>query len=319
MSDKRKAPFFSIVIATKNRPELLKRAARSILSQSFGDLEIIIVADGATKDSAQACDALVQEDARVRCISLPFRDAGHGPSFARNTGWQAARGQVLGSLDDDDIWADPDHLKRSFTNLNTFEGDVVMAQQIAFEGSTKLVGPIWLENLTQEMEGPAVVAGEDLLRGQSFCHLNTCLVSRASFEALGGLNEALRYEEDYDYFLRIVDGRFRCILDPHIVAHHFVPDRTKADNASTQSGRQANLVKRLSMLQSHMVGAETPKLRAYAISAYSQTCMLIADLAIQSGNADQATLFTRLAEAATPTLKRKLKRALAGLQSAFKT
>jgi glycosyltransferase involved in cell wall biosynthesis/ectoine hydroxylase-related dioxygenase (phytanoyl-CoA dioxygenase family) len=89
----------SVVIPTRNRPELLLRAVSSVLEQTHRELEVLVVIDGPCARSSTALARLT--DPRVRPIVLP---ASVGGSDARNTGVRHAAGEWIAFLDDDDEW-----------------------------------------------------------------------------------------------------------------------------------------------------------------------------------------------------------------------
>lgn len=92
-------PEVSVVIPTRNRPELVTRAVRSALGQTFPNIEVIVVIDG---PDPQTRDALAQiDDDRLRVVELP--ESGGAPN-ARNQGVRHARGRWTALLDDDDEW-----------------------------------------------------------------------------------------------------------------------------------------------------------------------------------------------------------------------
>lgn len=90
----------SVVIPTRNRPQLVLKAANSALEQDFaGNLEVIVVIDG---EDARAQTALrAVSDPRLRIVALSVNVGG---SEARNIGVRAARGRWIAFLDDDDEW-----------------------------------------------------------------------------------------------------------------------------------------------------------------------------------------------------------------------
>ena len=92
-------PDVSVVIPTCNRPQLATRAVHSVLAQSHGALEVVVVVDGPDPATETALAAI--GDDRVRVIVLPTR--GKAPN-ARNVGAREAAGQWTAFLDDDDEW-----------------------------------------------------------------------------------------------------------------------------------------------------------------------------------------------------------------------
>ncbi|XVU30046.1 glycosyltransferase family 2 protein [Actinoplanes sp. CA-054009] len=92
-------PDVSVVIPTRNRPELAVRAVQSALGQTHRDLEVIVVIDGPDPSTSSAL-SLVEDD-RLRVVELP--ESGKAPN-ARNQGVNNARGHWVALLDDDDEW-----------------------------------------------------------------------------------------------------------------------------------------------------------------------------------------------------------------------
>lgn len=96
----------SVVVPTRDRRVLLERTLRTVLWQSHTDLEVIVVDDGSTDDTADFVAGI--DDPRVQLVRLP---ASVGVAAARNRGLAAATGTHVAFLDDDDVWA-PDKVRR---------------------------------------------------------------------------------------------------------------------------------------------------------------------------------------------------------------
>ena len=93
----------SVIMLTYNREQLVSCAIESILGQSYRDYEFIIVDNGSTDESGQIADRYAAQDNRIRVIHRERGNIGAG----RNTGLDAARGEYITFIDDDD-WAEPD-------------------------------------------------------------------------------------------------------------------------------------------------------------------------------------------------------------------
>lgn len=106
-------PRVSILVATHNRPELLREALASIEAQTFSDWEVVLVDDGSTPP-AHIDDLPKALQQRIQLIrhETPRRSAA-----ARNTAVRAAKGDVLAFLDDDDLLA-PEFLARALGVLD---------------------------------------------------------------------------------------------------------------------------------------------------------------------------------------------------------
>lgn len=89
----------SVIIPTTRRPKLLMRALASVLGQTHGELEVIVVVDGPNPETLAALEGVV--DPRVRVLQ---NQESLGPGMARNLGAGQARGEWIAFLDDDDEW-----------------------------------------------------------------------------------------------------------------------------------------------------------------------------------------------------------------------
>ncbi|HVI30549.1 glycosyltransferase family A protein [Phenylobacterium sp.] len=98
------APFFSVVVPTYNRGHLISYTIRSVLAQTFGDLELLVVDDGSTDDTPAVVQVFA--DARLRYLPVTNRERG----AARNHGLRHATGEYVVFLDSDDEFH-PDHLE----------------------------------------------------------------------------------------------------------------------------------------------------------------------------------------------------------------
>jgi glycosyltransferase involved in cell wall biosynthesis len=95
-------PAVSVVIPTFERPQLVVQAVRSVLQQTFTDLEVIVVVDG--RDDATRMSLGTIRDGRLR-VHVPEDHLGNAE--ARNVGVSLARSPWIAFLDDDDIWLPP--------------------------------------------------------------------------------------------------------------------------------------------------------------------------------------------------------------------
>jgi len=93
------AGLVSVIIPTYNRGRTLRRAIFSILNQGYADLEVVVVDDGSTDNTAEVMAAIT--DPRVRYLPL---EKNRGASRARNAGLAAAKGRFIAFQDSDDEW-----------------------------------------------------------------------------------------------------------------------------------------------------------------------------------------------------------------------
>lgn len=126
-------PVASIIIPTKDRPEMLAEAVQSAIDQTLPDVEIIVVNDGGT-DVQEVLDRL---NSKANIVYLKH-DRNQERSAARNTGIRAARGKYIAYLDDDDTYY-PNHVQTLVEFLENSDykvaySDAVMAEQQKQDG-----------------------------------------------------------------------------------------------------------------------------------------------------------------------------------------
>ena len=248
-------PFFSVILATRDRPGLFAEALDSVLAQNHPDFEVIVVNDGSSEASLADYQALwtrakTRLAERFSQYTLVHRPKGHGQSYSLNFGVAQAKGDYVCFLDDDDKWTDAGHLSRAASAIDRFarSGQVVdlyMANQQAWINDQKVAGPVWLEGLAGQLEqrgrmpdaeGVYPVQVADLMAATGFCHLNCLTVRRALYEQVGGMDEGIRWECDRDIYLRLVDHSQHMVHHPAVVSFHRVPDPSKATNMTTALG-----------------------------------------------------------------------------------
>lgn len=108
-----KEPFLSVVMPVYRAQEYLEESIRSVLSQTFCDLELILVDDCSPDQSGSICDDAARRDERVRVLHL---SENIGAGRARNAGIEAARGQYLAFMDADDTM-DTDIYEKAYRAL----------------------------------------------------------------------------------------------------------------------------------------------------------------------------------------------------------
>ena len=93
-------PKISVVMSTYNRANLLPAAIDSILGQTFKDFEFIIINDGSSDDTADVLKKYADQDSRIRILTNPQNK---GLVYSLNRGLDAAHGEFIARMDDDDV------------------------------------------------------------------------------------------------------------------------------------------------------------------------------------------------------------------------
>ena len=111
-------PTVSIIIPTYNREQLLGRAIKSVLAQTYQDFELIIVDDGSTDNTERLVKSFNSEKTRY----IRHRK-NKGPAAARNTGIRSAKGDYIAFQDSDDEWM-PEKLEKQMRAFTTAPPEV---------------------------------------------------------------------------------------------------------------------------------------------------------------------------------------------------
>lgn len=180
----------SAIITTHNRVDVLPRAIRSVLNQTYKDIELIVVSDGST-DGTDEYMKSYEHDTRVKYISY---HPGHGGNYARNQGIKNANGDYVAFLDDDDEWL-PQKIEKQVAKLdeNPSAGLVYTAVRSIYvnEGVEY--------NFYPHCDGDM---SKRILFG-NFIGTTSCVMVRSSLLKEEMFDENLRALQDHDLWIRI--------------------------------------------------------------------------------------------------------------------
>ena len=183
----------SIVIPSRNRPELLRRAAASALGQSFEDLEVVVV------DDASETPVALPEDRRLRIVRLPRQSGG---AAARNAGLRAARGRWIAFLDDDDTLL-PEMVEVSLDALAGAD----LPRPVAAISGIEVVdaeGRVLATRIPPERRAKGEhFFLEPIEPNRSYLTKQTLIVERDVLQGIGGWDPAFRSRVHSELFLRL--------------------------------------------------------------------------------------------------------------------
>jgi glycosyltransferase involved in cell wall biosynthesis len=191
-------PIASVVIPTRNRPDLVTRAVRSALSQSVTAIEVIVVIDGPDPGTEKALAAI--HDSRLKTVPLA---ASVGGSEARNIGVREGRGEFIALLDDDDEWC-TDKLKLQLDLARASERffPVVTCRLIARRPEGEEIWPARPMQPGESMSEYLLCRGASIRQGEGFIQTSTLLVPRALLLRVP-FSQALPRHQDWDWLIRV--------------------------------------------------------------------------------------------------------------------
>jgi glycosyltransferase involved in cell wall biosynthesis len=192
-----KTPVVSVILPTHNRAGFLAASINSVLKQSFGDFELIVIDDGSTDSTEEVVSTF--KDNRIRYIGY---EPNHGGAHARNVGLEAARSDLVAFQDSDDEWL-PGKLSK---------------QVEAIMSASSETGVVYTDMLRLGKDGREHVwRSPDIVRGrlasssssgsldyQVICiGIGSALFKKKYIVEVGGFDEDLKRLIDLDLFVRL--------------------------------------------------------------------------------------------------------------------
>ncbi|MDD1756877.1 MAG: glycosyltransferase family 2 protein [Methanomassiliicoccales archaeon] len=192
----------SVIIPVFNRLELLPRTLRSVLTQTYTNLEIIIVDDGSSQNVKDELDKM--DDDRIHYIR---HEINKGVAAAWNTGIKAASGRYITFLGSDDEWFESKVEKQilALRNRGKEYGVTYCLSEIYSDIESRV-----LERRAFDLEGNVL---HQLLSG-CVIGLNSLMLSREDALKVGEFDERLRMHSDWDFLIRLSSRyRFSCVME----------------------------------------------------------------------------------------------------------
>lgn len=240
----------SVVIPAFNRSSLITGAIKSVLRQTWTNLELIIVDDCSTDDTVAVIRAI--DDPRIRVIEMAENS---GPSAARNRGIEHAKGTWVAFQDSDDEWL-PDKLALQMSRIAELGPTCVGAYcGMAVEGSIRLKQG---QRVTvRYLPDPDLAQTEgdlsNTLNTTSAISTQMLMVRRSILERLDGFDESLQALEDWDLAIRLAEQGPIAFVDRILVIQRFSPNSITRNRRKWVAARARLLEKHQSRLQSNPV------------------------------------------------------------------
>lgn len=194
-------PLVSVIIPTYNCGKYIIDAIKSILNQTYSNIEIIVVDDGSTDDTRN----ILQQYIKDRSIIYVYQK-NMGPASARNNGIQRSKGEYLAFLDADDLW-EPDKLSKSIDFLlkGRFDWIATASRKINMSG-------VMVEERTMKENTYGYDSATNRIydlkkrifsyRNKMPIHVQTFVINKKCFQQAGLFDDSLLIHEDDDLALR---------------------------------------------------------------------------------------------------------------------
>lgn len=204
------SPLVTVIIPAHNAAKFIEQTLLSVVEQTYSNLEIIVIDDGSTDNTADIVKAFAQQDKRI----ILLQQVNAGVAAARNLGIKAANGEFIAPVDADDVWFKTKIEKQvaCFLNADLSVGLVyVWSVDISCEGT--LTGGFHASSYEGRVYIP--LAHHNFIGNGS-----APLIRKSCFHELGGYNEEQLKDstshgsEDWDIYLRIAQRyEFRVVRE----------------------------------------------------------------------------------------------------------
>ncbi|APX25331.1 MAG: glycosyltransferase family 2 protein [Rhodobacteraceae bacterium] len=259
-------PYASIVVPAYNAAATLSDTLLSLTSQTYRDIEIVVVDDGSTDSTASVARSFAARDNRIRLV----RQANRGLAGARNSGVAAASGEVVGFCDADDLWL-PEKMDAHVLHLQCLpEVGLSYAGSAMIDDAGRRIGH----------------AQRPRLRGVSAAHVfkrnpvgngSAPVFRRAALDDLAWrpdgetqrdwiFDEAFRQSEDVECWLRLALGTDWTLEGvPGLLTEYRISTRGLSANVPAQLASWERMVAKLRSMDPAFFARHEPEARAYQL------------------------------------------------------
>jgi glycosyltransferase involved in cell wall biosynthesis len=207
----------SVVIPTKDRPEMLRRAVVSVLGQTYAPLELIVVDDGSAEPAREAIADL--DPGTLERFIVRRHEDNQGGAAARNTGLREACGEYVAFLDDDDRWT-PHKLEKQVAALREAGEDA----GVCFTGNRQLDATG--DTIDVHIRRTDGDVAERILYGNYVGTFSGILFRGALVETVGELDERFPAWQDCEYLVRLAQHtEFVAVPEPLVCRYIDHDDR----------------------------------------------------------------------------------------------
>ncbi|MBW4665202.1 MAG: glycosyltransferase family 2 protein [Chroococcus sp. CMT-3BRIN-NPC107] len=196
-------PLVSVIIPAYNAEAFIERTLKSVICQTYTNLEVIVVDDGSKDKTFEIVQSIAQKDTRVMLI----QQQNAGVAAARNLAIEKSQGEYIAPIDADDIWYTEKIEKQVKCILNADESvGLVYSLAVDIDENDLIIGQCSVDSLFKP-EGKIYPA---LVFINFLGNASTPLIRRTCFERVGGYNCQLKQQaaqgcEDWDIYLRIAE------------------------------------------------------------------------------------------------------------------
>lgn len=192
-------PLVTIVICTYNGEAFLRETLESVLSQTYSNIEVVVVDDG----SKDGTPAIINEYAKKYLNIRPFFKVNGGLPLARNFAFAQSRGDWIAIIDQDDLCYPTRIARQIEIAFENPTAELIFCDTHYINENGTVIGNHFSKFNLPEKFIPKILAGNLLLQVGCYVDSEAWFMRREVFEKVGLLDQNLSYACDYEYFIRV--------------------------------------------------------------------------------------------------------------------
>ena len=186
-------PLISVIIPTYNRADTLLDAIRSVLSQTYNNIELIVVDDGSTDGTAEIIEVFSDQVISLKTLK------NSGACAARNLGLEVSSAEYVAFLDSDDLWL-PNKLEEQLAVLLSLPPEYCGVYSGYTRSRMNDHQCRGLDVVPRSEVTPSQILGRNTIGGMS-----CALLRKSAVMQVGAFDESLPASQDWDLWIRLLD------------------------------------------------------------------------------------------------------------------
>ncbi len=226
-------PLVSVIIPAYNAEKFIERTLNSVLSQTYKNIEVLVVDDGSQDRTAEIVKSIAELDQRVTLLQQP----NSGVATARNLAIQNSKGEFIAPIDADDIWY-PQNIEKQVQCILNSESSagLVYSWSVDIDEADSPTG----EFRASRIEGEVYTT---LLCHDFIANASSVLIRRSCFDKVGGYDRSLKEQngqgcEDWDIYLRIAEHYNFRVVPEFLVGYRKLANSMSCDYTSMANSRE---------------------------------------------------------------------------------
>lgn len=203
----------SVIVPIYNTEKYLEKCLKSIIRQTYNNLEILLIDDGSTDKSISICERYKKKDSRIKLIIQKHK----GVSNTRNLGIDVSKGEYIAFVDSDD-WLEKNYIEELYSNLKTHNADIVKTGYYCKINDKK----IGIENKKIDLKMKNILI-TNIINGNIYSYVWSLLIKKDILNKNNiRFKRDISYMEDKIFFLELIESNASLYFLSKQLYHHII-------------------------------------------------------------------------------------------------